>query len=181
MRFRFDTSITADDYLAFNIFCEFDSPEGKKRTKQISLIFLFYFLYGAFKSLLTDGLTLKTLLFCIIWGLFQLILAFLCKKVLRCVITHRYKRKIKSGEYLFSPNATLEFYDDKVVEISEYQRLEVCYEGLQKIRVVSTKYIYIFDSSASALILTIPQVMQQANAADFLKFLSEKCSTVEYY
>lgn len=180
MRFRFSTTETEDDALFFHVFNSIDSPAGKKQLIPIYCVFLFYFLFHAVKTLFSDGLGLNTLLFCIILGLFLLLLAFLSGRLIQFLLKCRFKRMIKSGDLPFSANSTIEFYEDKLIEFTEFEQLEVRYEALKKIQVVDTRYIYIYDQNKYVFILPIPQVMQQANAADFLEFLFEKCGTVEY-
>ena len=91
------------------------------------------------------------------------------------------KRLKKIGKLPFDPESTLEFHEDKMVEITALQRTEQSYSIFERICVVKNRYILLYISSVSAYILPILQIKEQLNQDDFIEFLSRKCTNVEYY
>ena len=85
------------------------------------------------------------------------------------------------GKLPFDPVSTLEFYEDKMVEITALQRTEQSYSIFERICVVKDRYIFLYKSSVSAYILPVLQIKEQLNQEDFIEFLSKKCTNIEYY
>ena len=91
------------------------------------------------------------------------------------------KQLKKAGKLPYNKEANLEFYEDKIVAVSENSQAELNYSGLERLCIVKNRYIYAYNSSLSAIILPIPQIRQQVNEGEFLQFLTEKCPNVEHY
>jgi len=87
----------------------------------------------------------------------------------------------KRGKLPYAPASTMEFYEDKFVEVTPDTRTERGYGVLERICVVDNRFVCLYDSSISAYILPIPQIASQLDQAAFLDFLSQKCSNVERY
>ena len=85
------------------------------------------------------------------------------------------------GKLPFDPVSTLEFYEDKMVEITASSRTEQGYAIFERVCIVKERYIFLYKSSISAYILPMEQVKEQLNQEDLMAFLSKKCTNVEYY
>ena len=91
------------------------------------------------------------------------------------------KRLKKVGKLPFDPVSTLEFHEDKMVEVTALQRTEQSYSIFERICVVKDRYVLLYKSSVSAYILPVLQIKEQLNQEDFIEFLSKKCTNIEYY
>ena len=127
------------------------------------------------------GWTTFSAIYVILLGSFTLLYMLLFKKILNRNIKAQIKRLKKTGKLPYEPVSKLEFYEDKLVEISASKRIEQGYDVLERICVVGDRFILLYNSSVGAYILPIPQLRAQLDESDFLSFLSAKCSTVEYY
>lgn len=84
-----------------------------------------------------------------------------------------------SGKLPYDSVSRLEFYTDKIVEITDSSRIEKSYASVEQICVVKDHYIYVYTSAVSAYILPIPQLKEQADQEEFLNYLSQKCPSAE--
>ncbi len=66
-------------------------------------------------------------------------------------------------------------------EITAVSHTEQNYAAMERICIVGDSYILFYRTILSAYIFPIPQITAQLNKEEFLNFLSQKCSTVEYY
>ena len=57
----------------------------------------------------------------------------------------------KAGRLPYEPDVEYEFYEDKVVAIAPETRTECSYRQIERICVVGERYIYVYNSSVSAL------------------------------
>ncbi len=85
------------------------------------------------------------------------------------------------GKLPFDPVSTLEFYEDKMVEITASSRTEQGYNIFERVCVVKDRYILLYKSSVGAYILPVAQIKAQLNQENLVDFLSKKCTNVEYY
>lgn len=59
-------------------------------------------------------------------------------------------------------------------------RMEQSYSGLERICVVPDRMLLLYRNSSQVFVLPIQQLRQQADLDGFIRFLSQKCGTVEY-
>lgn len=181
MLFQFNISLTEEDYLVFNSFHSFDSAHGKKQIRKTRVFFVLTMVILMALVILMLGWTTFSISYAIILGLFTVLYMLLFKKILNRNIKNQIKRLKKIGKLPFDPVSTIEFHEDKMIEITAYKHTEQRYDTLERICVVRDCYILLYYSSVGAYILPIPQINVQANQMDLLGFLSQKCNTVEYY
>lgn len=180
MLFQLHLRLSEEDYLAFNHFHSFESAPGKKQLHRSRLIYLLT-VAALSVPVLLSGRTAFSVAYVLLVTVFSLVYMACFKKVLTWNINSRIKRLKKIGKLLFDPDATLEFYDDKLVEITESKRIEQTYDVLERICVVGDCYLFLYNSSVSAYILPTAQVKAQTDLQALLAFLSEKCPHVEHY
>lgn len=181
MLFQLNINLSEDDYLDFNKFHSFESMHGKKLINKTRIIFVLAMIILAALFLLVMGLTTFSITYAALLLLFTLLYMVFFKKILTRNVKTQIKRLKKVGKLPFDPVSTLEFHEDKMVEITALQRTEQSYSIFERICVVKDRYILLYKSSVDAYILPVVQVNAQLNQEEFVDFLSSKCTNVEYY
>jgi len=181
MRFQLDVTLTEDDYLEFNYFHGLQSKQGKKAVKKSRIFCIAIMVILILIVLFMDGLSVFSVVYSVfiiaLSVLYMLIFIRICKRNIKLQISITKKR----GKLPYAPASTMEFYEDKFVEVTPDTRTERGYGVLERICVVDNRFVCLYDSSISAYILPIPQIASQLDQAAFLDFLSQKCSNVERY
>ena len=181
MLFNLNINLSEDDYLSFNNFHSFESMHGKKLINKTRIFFVLAMMILAALFLLVKGLTTFSITYAVLLLLFTLLYMVFFKKILTRNVKTQIKRLKKVGKLPFDPVSTLEFHEDKMVEVTALQRTEQSYSIFERICVVKDRYILLYKSSVSAYILRVLQIKEQLNQEDFIGFLSQKCTNVEYY
>ena len=181
MLFQFNITLTDEDYLAFNSFHAFGSKQGQKALMKSRLIYI-----GAMVALIAllvlfTGWSSIATLYAGLLASFTLVYMLIFKKVLQRNMKAQIKRMKQTGRLPYEAVSTIEFYEDKMVEISPNSRTEESYEIFERVCVLKDRYILLYRSSISAYILPIPQVKTQIHMEEFLSFLSQKCGNVVHY
>ena len=179
--FRFLINLSEEDYIAFNSFHAFCSPLGKKNLRKMRITIILLGIFLSVALLTWQGLTLPTACGILAAGLYTLFYLLFYKKIILRNLKKSIENMKKTGKLPYDPVATLELYEDKLVEITPTSRTEYRYEAFERICVVSEKFILLYRSSANAYIFPIDQIRAQANQDVFLGFLYQKCPTIEYY
>ena len=181
MLFRLNINLGEDDYLEFNKFHAFESMHGKKLINKTRFSFVLAMVIIGALFLLVMGLTGFSVTYLALLLLFTLLYAVFLKKIATRNLKRQIKRLKKTGKLPFDPEATLEFHEDKIVEITPSRREEYSYTVLERICVVKDRYILLYKNSVSAYILPMAQVQTQCDQEDLVVFLSKKCAKVEHY
>ena len=181
MLFQLNINLSEDDYLDFNKFHSFESMHGKKLINKTRIFFVLAMIILAAIFLLIMGLTTFSITYAVLLLLFTLLYMVFFKKILTRNVKTQIKRLKKVGKLPFDPVSTLEFHEDKMVEITALQRAEQSYSIFERICVVKDRYVLLYKSSVGAYILPVTQIEAQLNQEDFIDFLSQKCTNVEYY
>ena len=181
MLFQLNINLSEDDYLDFNKFHSFESMHGKKLINKTRIFFVLAMIILAALFLLVMGLTTFSITYAVLLLLFTLLYMVFFKKVLTRNIKAQIKRLKKTGKLPFDPVSTLEFYEDKMVEITASSRTEQGYTIFERVCVVKDRYILLYKSSVTAYILPVAQIKAQLNQENLVDFLSKKCTNVEYY
>lgn len=180
MLFQLHLRLSEEDYLAFNHFHSFESAPGKKQLRRSRLIYLLTVAVLSVPVLLL-GRTAFSVAYVSLITVFTLVYMASFNKILTWNIRGQIKRLKKIGKLPFDPDVTLEFYDNRLVELTESKRIEQSYDVLERICVVGDRYLFLYNSSISAYMLPMAQVKAQTDLRAFLAFLSEKCPHVEHY
>ena len=181
MLFQLNISLTEEDYLAFNDFHAFGSVQGQKLIRRTRIIFVSIMALLIALIVLFIGTTVFALSYAILLGLFTAVYMLLYKKILNRNIKGQIKRLKTQGKLPFDPVSTLEFYDDKLVEITPSKRTEQSYSIFERICIVRGRFILLYYSSVGAYILPMPQVQTQTDADAFIRLLAGKCHRIEHY
>ena len=181
MLIQLNINLSEDDYFAFNKFCIIESADGKRAIRKDRIFFILGMAVLAAVIIFMLGLTTYAMTYVAGLLLWTLICMLLTKKMLVWNLKARLKRAKKRGKLPFDPVSTLEFYEDKMVDIAASSRTERSYAVLERICILKERYIILYDTSISGNIIPIPQVKRQVNYEDFVEFLSQKCANIEYY
>ena len=181
MLFQLNINLSEDDYLDFNKFHSFESMHGKKLINKTRFFFILAMVILAALFLLVMGFTTFSIAYAALLLLFTLLYMVFFKKILTRNVKTQIKRLKKVGKLPFDPVSNLEFHEDKMVEITSFQRTEQSYSIFERVCVVKDRYVLLYKSSVSAYILPVLQIKEQLNQEDFIAFLSKKCTNVEYY
>lgn len=181
MLFKLDIDLSEDDYWSFNNFHSFESVYGKKTVRKTRLFFTLAMILLAVLFMLVMGLSTFSVIYTALLLLFTLLYMVFFKKILTRNMKAQIKRLKKTGKLPFDPVSTLEFYEDKMVEITSSSRTEQSYNIFERVCVVKDRYILLYKNSVGAYILPVVQVKAQLNQEKFVDFLSNKCTNVEYY
>ena len=181
MLFQLNINLSEDDYLDFNKFHSFESIHGKKLINKTRIFFVLAMIILAALFLLVMGLTSFSITYAALLLLFTLLYMVFFKKILTRNVKTQIKRLKKVGKLPFDPVSTLEFHEDKMVEITALQRTEQSYSIFERICVVKDRYVLLYKSSVGAYILPASQIKEQLNQEVFIEFLAKKCTNVEYY
>jgi hypothetical protein len=181
MLFQLNINLSEDDYLGFNKFHSFESMHGKKLINKTRIFFVLAMIILAALVVLILGWTTFSMVYATLLLLLTLLYMIFFKKVLNRNLKTQIKRLKKIGKLPFDPISTLEFYEDKMVEITASSRTEQGYNIFERVCVVKDRYILLYKSSVGAYILPVAQIKAQLNQENLVDFLSKKCSNVEYY
>lgn len=181
MLFQLNINLSEEDYLSFNNFHSFESVNGKKAIRKNRLFFTLSVIFLAVLLVLVMGLTTFSVIYTALLLLFTLLYMVFFKKILTHNMKAQIKRLKKTGKLPYDPVSTLDFYEDKIVEITESSRTEQSYNIFERLCVVKNRYILLYKTSVTAYILPVAQINTQLNQQDFVAFLSTKCTNVEYY
>lgn len=181
MRFQLNITLTEEDYLAFNSFHTLESIPGKKRIRKARTMFAVIMIVLAALVILILRFSTFSLIYAAFLMLFSAVYLLFYNKMVKRNIKAQVNSLKKTGKLPFDPIATFEFYEDKLVEITATKRVEQSYDALERICLVGDRYIFLYANSLSVYILPAPQIPEQVNRDEFLRFLLPKCSTVEYY
>lgn len=181
MKYQFQISLTEDDYLQFNKFYMFQSPYGRRKSYRGASIAGVIFLVIAFLLTLLKGFTTRTVVEAIPVLLIALLLLFY-KRYLILLLKAQIKSQKKNGKIAFSPLATMEFYEDHLVETTEENRTEQKYIAVERISVVENRYVYLHTNSIMAYIIPMASFASREEYDGFLTFAKESISkNIDFY
>ena len=143
MLFQLHITLSEDDYLDFNNFHSFESAHGKKLIRKTRIFFILAMVFLAALVVLILGWTTFSVVYAALLLLLTLLYMLFFKKVLTRNIKTQINRLKKMGKLPFDPVSTLEFYEDKMVEITALQRTEQSYSIFERICVVKDRYIFL--------------------------------------
>ena len=181
MLYKLNINLTEEDYFDFNKFHSFETTHGKKLINKARIFFILAMVVLAALFMIVMGVTTFTVIYAAILLLFTLLYMVFFQKILTRNIKAQIKKLKKIGKLPFDPVSTLEFYEDKMVEITESKRSEQSYDIFERVCIVKDRYILLYHSSVAAYILPVAQINTQGNQKEFVDFLTSKCTNVEYY
>lgn len=177
MEYRFDITLTDEDYIAFNQFHAFESPQGKKQTKKNKLLLSIFILVLIAALRLIMGHSTVFAIYTAVMALYLAAYLLFYKKIVTLFQKKQIKQMKKEGKLPYEPTMTMEFYADRFEELTPNMRTEQSYSSIERICVVPDRFVLLYLNTITAIILPIPQLRQQTDLNVFLAFLSEKHGT----
>ena len=118
MRFKFDITLSDNDYFDYNVFMVMKSPYGKKQIIKFRVIIAVMLLAFCFISLWGGGFTAEAFLGIIPYLAMLILAEILFAPMFAWVLKSQIRSLKKSGKMPYSPSARIEFFDDELIEIS---------------------------------------------------------------
>lgn len=182
MKFKFKIRLIDKDYLDFNVFHSTRSYYSRNMIIQYRIIIAVLFALGIFLIVFTRGFSDPS----VIYGIIIMIIScvffqVLIKKFIVFALKLQMKAMKNSGKTGYSPESTLEFYENYFTEITPQVKHEVKYSAVERISIVDKEMIYIYVSGTSAYILPIYYFESGEPYNDFLTFIREKCANIDVY
>lgn len=181
MPFQINVTLSESDYLFFNIFHSLESTQGKKQSRNGRITFLCFSILLIALVVIILGWTPFSVTYLILLGLFVAVYLLLFKKIVKHNLSSQIKKLKKAGKLPFDAIAQLTFHEDRIEERTDATHTEQNYSVLERVCIIKNRYIYLYTSSVQAYILPIPQLCVQCDQDAFIRFLSAKCNTIEYY
>ena len=181
MNYKFDVNLTDKDYTDFNIFWMLKSPYGKKQMLKSRLILSVIFILAVLYVLITGEGILENFVFIglmvVMLALFQLFMS----RFFAFSLKNQFKTLKKSGKMAYSPESTMEFYDDIFVEYTEENKNEHKYTTIERISLVGDKIIYIHINNVMAYLIPISSFNSEEELRSFIDFIKTKAPIVDIY
>lgn len=181
MNFQFNVELTEEEYLDYNRFIMFKSPYNANRTSKIfDIVLVVVLILGALAFILNLllGEVDVTMIVC-------LVIIALCKfgykPLLSFLLSYQIKSLKKKGKLPYSSSATVEFYEDRITEVTDSIRTEVLYSSVEKISILSGKFVYIHINSSMAYILPMRSFESEAQYTSFVEFIEAKTVKADVY
>lgn len=175
MHFGFDVTLSDKDYYEFNRFHMRETKGGRKTSLVTYVILAVIFVLVSVTTFLQYGFELYSFIYIAVW-LFAVVLISL---ILDPVITPLILRLTifmmkKSGKLPYEKLSRLEFYDEYFIEISENNKNETKYAGIEQVLVSRAKAVYIYLSGSTAYILPAIIFSSDSEREEFTEFIKAK-------
>lgn len=180
MKYKFDITLTEDDYLEFNKFVLLHTPRGKKTITKTRFLIGFIYLVAIILLLLRDisPITLIGV------GLL-LVLLVISELTMGRRATRTFKKRInamkKTGKLPYDPQTVVIFTNDSIVETTDSTKTERLYASIEGISIVRDKVIYIHTSQLSAYIMPKSCFSNSERYDNFVTFLKTINSNITIY
>ena len=181
MNYRFNVTITDQDYLDYNTFWMLRSPYGKKQMKIFRIAITVFWVIASLVTLFMDGFSIVS-----VFGLIPFVIVFFLIQILFPIffswaLKLQIKILKKSGKMAYSPESMIEFYEDYLVEATSDNKTELKYSAVERISIVDHKMIYIHVNNVMSYILPISSFESREQYDSFLFFLKTKCANIDIY
>ncbi len=182
MRFSFDVKLTDKDYLLFNEFALKNSGMSKRADLLSKILVSIIFIVSCANLLITNGINPVSIVGVILLCLLGLIF-LLCSKKFNTVFTKAFTGFMLKGKAKkpYTPESTLEFYDDFFKEIAPDNKTESNYTAIDKICVVMNSYVFIFIDSMRGYVIPFTSFKDANEEKDFLAFLGTLTPNIEFF
>ena len=181
MLFKFNKTLSEEDYFAFNVFQSLESEYGKNWIRRRRIFFITYVVFATALVVCINGWRTYSIYFTIFTALVTILYMLLLKKMVVRNLKMQMKQLKKTSKLPFDRASTMEFYEDKFVDITASTRTEESYNAIERICIVKDQYVFLYYSSTGAYVLPIVQIKAQISYEEFVNFLSGKCANVHTF
>lgn len=173
---QYHCTLTDDEYIDFNLFTLRSNPAYKRalllcRMMVPAMLFLLLLLNIINKY---DGIVI----FAVMYGVAALIWVFAVKPLYDFITLRNIKSQLKHSRSLYTPEYTLYFNEDHILDISPQQETKVFYEKIERV-CVNRGAVYIYPTSVSAMILPAAVFPADADRDRLLSFLAQRRSDLQ--
>ena len=181
MQYHLEFKLTEEDYMSFNYFHSFESPQGKKMVKRANTVY--FSLLACFMAivLMYNGLSYSSLVCFLVLALCSVFCMLRQETQQKRTMTRIMRRLQQGGKLPYDSGSVFTFEEDSFTETTEFEKSEISYRRIEKVCVVKERFVLLYVSSITAHVLPISQLKAQVDLNAFIQFLSEKCAKVEYY
>jgi len=181
MKFKFDVTMTDQDYLDYNLFVLLKSPYNKNMLLAFRIVVSAFFAIIPSIPLLSNEFSTGTIIgLVLIVTIIVLYNIFFSKSFARTIKSNIKKQK-KKGKLSYTPVSTLEFFDDKFIETSPLNKTEQSYAVIERISIVENRVIYIHVSSVVGYIIPRSCFGSPQEYVDFIEFIKTKNGEIKCY
>ena len=181
MRYELQTHMTEGDFAAFNVFHTTRSVYGKQMTRRLKLLVGGMFALAAAMYFLLKGINEESVLYAVLLAVVGGLFIWRYDKVFGKAMAKTLKRMKKTGKMPYSPDSRIEFYDDRVVEITDERRTELYWPTVERLCLVKGQAWYLYLNNSSAMVLPVEQIKAQTDIGEFYRFLEGKCPVVDRF
>ncbi len=175
MRFRFDFTLTEQDYLQFYTFHTMYARHGRKRYVTFRWILTIIPLIMVIITAGTDGrlsweMLLRALPFLAMAAAFY----FGYKPITKLNIRSIIKRQKKKEALPFAPKVGLWFYEDRFIEVTPDGKTSNKYGNVYAMYAQGRQMLYIYVNPQQAYLLPFTQFTSPARYEEFVRFIEMK-------
>ncbi len=181
MKFRFYINLTDEDYFDYNLFWSTRSHYGKKQMKSIQVLLVIVVALFAVLRGVIDGFTFAFLLSLIPLAILAVLFLALFQYLFKMFLKSSLKGMRKRGKMAYSPHSVIEFYEERLIETTPDQKMEVKYTVIERVSIVKDKTVYIHVNNITSYILPMTCFESQEQYSDFLSFLQTKCNNIDVF
>ena len=181
MIYKLDVTLTDELYADFNCFTAVEAKNARRNLIKSRVIIYSVLAACLLVIAIVNGFSSFFVFYAVLVTLLAVYNIVNTKKFMKKRVIKALNKIRKTSKVPYSPTATMEFYEDKLLEISPNSRIEQDYLGLDRICVVKGRFILLYNSDIGAYILPEQQVKAQVDLDEFIAFITQKCDKVEYY
>lgn len=181
MRYVLQIHLTEDDFTNFNVFHVNRSPYSGSMTGGLKKLVAVVYAVLIAMNFLRDGVNGHSVTYALVLVGFGGLLIWKMDSLFAFVTRRTMKRMKKSGKMPYSDDSRMEFYEDRLVEITGAGRMERTWESVERLCYVEGKVWYLYMSNSSAFVLPVEQIKSQVDIGEFRRFLESKCPCVERF
>ena len=182
MQYRFQIVLTDDDYLNYNLFHVLRSPYKAKATKQARVLVNLIMVVMVLALLIFDRFRPSSLFAAAVALCYVLIYNLRYKKSIIAAYKRMLKKQKAIGKLGYTPESTLEFGEDFLVETSADNKNEQKYSAVERISVVKDRYVYLHPNSVGAYIIPMSTFASVEEYQAFFEFARANISeNIDFY
>ncbi len=181
MRCELQIRLTDTDYADFNIFHMNRSPYSKSLRKGTRWPVAAVLLLCAALTLLAEGLTVFSVTYAAVIALVGGVMLWKFDSLFAFVFRRMMKRMKKSGKMGYSPESTVIFTEEGILEITPEAKTERQWSSVERLCLVEGKVWYLYLNNTAAFILPVEQLDAQADIGELYRFLEGKCPAVDRF
>lgn len=181
MNFKININLNDTDYINYNTFVLIKSPYGKKKILKMRISAMIIFLSISFFFLFIGAFSTNALLSALPSVIFLILYELFLNPILALSIKNNIKSDKSSGKTAYSPVSEIEFYNDKFIESTHYNKTEEKYSVIERVSVITENVIYIHVNSVMSYILPYNCFESKEQYNNFLDFIKTKCENIDTY